>query len=320
MPALPGFFSRAPTRSILYRSLFRSAIVLAVLSAVLTSCLSPEPRPAGAPVALDEHGQPASLLSAFFGLDGDLPLFARLLLCRGAAGKDGMPVVLSHTIDAQTLAAEDFRVFTRSGAETAPLCVTLQPAMDEGEGRTVLLIGEFGDAEEDPPVKVEVVGELLSDGATGGPVSFRGKAIEVTPLEAGPSLVLAEVIPAEQRSTSGRGSACPPDTRQVVRVTWAGGVSPPRGTDAGAIERAPYRVTVERAGGQREEIRPAAIADLGDNDNNHHLCLDTRDPAISVSFPAGQLVDPNQDLNPATKLRIKPNPGGHGRDAAKRHG
>jgi hypothetical protein len=272
------------------------------------------------PVALDEHGQSARLLSAFFGLDDDLPLFARLLLCLGAAGKDGMPVVLSHTIDAQTLAAEDFRVFTRSGAERTPLCVTLRPAMDEGEGRTVLLIGEFGDADEDPPVKVEVVGELLSDGATGGPVSFRGKAVDVTPLEAGPSLVLAEVMPAEQRATSGRGSACPADTPQVIRVTWAGGVAPPSGDDAGDIERALYRVTVERAGGDRDEITPAALADLGDNDNNHHLCLDTRDPAISVYFPAGHLVDPNQDLNPATKIRIKPDIGGHGVAAAKRQG
>ena len=100
-----------------------------------------------APVALDASGQPARLLSAFYGLDDGLPFFAHLL-CLGAAGKDGMPVVLSHTVDAQTVAAEDFRVFTRSGAESTPLCVTLWPADDEGEGRTVLLIGEFGDADE----------------------------------------------------------------------------------------------------------------------------------------------------------------------------
>ena len=159
-------------------------------------------------------------------------------------------------------------------------------------------------------MKVEVVGELLSDGATGGPVSFRGPTVEVTPLEAGPSLVLAEVVPAGEWSVSGRGSRCPADTRQVIRVTWAGGVAPPNGDDAGDTERALYRVTVERADGTRDEIAPAALADLGDNDNNHHLCLDTVDPAISVAFPAGHLVDPNQDLNPDTRIDVDRGPGG----------
>jgi hypothetical protein len=168
----------------------------------------------------------------------------------------------------------------------------------------VLLIGEFGDADEDPPVKVAVVGDLLSDGATGGPVSFRGTTIQVTPLDAGPSLVLAEVVPQDEWSVPGRGSACPADTGQVIRVTWAGGVRRLDGEDAGDTERALYRVTVERADGTRDEIAPAALADLGDRDNNHHLCLDTVDPAISVAFPAGHLVDPNQDLNPDTRIGI----------------
>ncbi len=263
------------------------------------------------PVALDARGQPARLLSAFYGLDDDLP-FGAHLLCLGAAGQDGMPVVLSHTVDEQTLEAEDFRVFTRSGAGSTPLCVTLRPSVDEGERRTVLLIGEFGDAHDDPPAKVEVVGDLLSDGATGGPVSFRGTTIQVTPLDAGPSLVLAEVVPPDEWSVSGRGSACPADTRQVIRATWAGGVRPPNGDDAGDTERALYRVTVERADGTGDEIAPAALADLGDNDNNHHLCLDTVAPAISVAFPAGHLVDPNQDLNPDTRIGINRGPGGSG--------
>ncbi len=255
------------------------------------------------PVALDASGQPARLLSAFHGLDNDLPFRAHAF-CLGAAGKDGMPVVLSHTVDEETVQAEDFRVFTRSGAESTPLCVTLQPSVDEGERRTVLLIGEFGDADGDAPAKVAVVGDLLSDGATGGPVSFRGTTVQVTPLSAGPNLVLAEVVPPDERSVSGRGSACPTETRQVIRATWAGGVRPANGDDSGDTERALYRVTVERADGTRDEIAPAALADLGDNDNNHHVCLDTVDPAVSVAFPAGHLVDPNQDLNPDTRIDV----------------
>jgi hypothetical protein len=48
----------------------------------------------------------------------------------------------------------------------------------------------------------------------------------------------------------------------------------------------------------------SALAEVGDRDNNHHFCLDTVDPAISVAFPAVHLVDPNQDLNAGTRIRI----------------
>ncbi|MFL2548459.1 MAG: hypothetical protein ACJ0RH_04685, partial [Gammaproteobacteria bacterium] len=40
--------------------------------------------------------QSARPLSAFFGLDNKLPFIANVL-CFGASGEDGMPVVLSHT-------------------------------------------------------------------------------------------------------------------------------------------------------------------------------------------------------------------------------
>ena len=140
---------------------------------------------------LDENGQPPRLLSAFFGLDNKLPFRANLL-CLGASGEDGMPVVLSHTIDPETLQAEDFRVVRRSGAESTPMCATLRPSIDAGELRTVLLIGEFGNADNDPPAKVVVVDDLTSDGTVGEPVNFRGGQMHVTPLEAGPSLVWAE--------------------------------------------------------------------------------------------------------------------------------
>ena len=255
------------------------------------------------PVAQAANGETARPLSAFFGLDNALPGVANAL-CQGASGQDGMPIVLSHTVDAETVQADDFRIVTQSGSEHTPLCSTLRPASDPGELRTVLLIGEFGDATDDPPAKVLVVDDLFSDGATGDPVNFRGTETNVTPLDAGPSLVLAEVVPEDRWSTESRGSACPEGTHQVVRATWAGGVRRPDGADAGDAERALYRVTVKRPDGSSDEIVPAALADLGDNDNNHLLCLDTSAPAVSVSFPGGHLVDPNQDLNPDTQVAV----------------
>ncbi len=154
----------------------RHYVVAAGLAAVC-----PDP----APVAQAANGQAARALSAFFGLDDALPFRANRL-CLGASGKDGMPVVLSHTVDAETLQPEDFRVVTRSGTERTPICVTLRPASDPGELRTVLLIGDFGDEADDPPVKVLVVDDLFSDGVTGDRLNFRGTQTHVTPLDAGP--------------------------------------------------------------------------------------------------------------------------------------
>jgi len=258
--------------------------------------------------AIDVRGKPARLLSAFFGLDNGLP-FGANLICLGASGQDGMPVVLSHTLDPETLQPEDFQIVTRSGVERTPHCLTLRPASDPGELRTVLLVGEFGSASDDPPVSVHVVDDLLSDGALLGdagldPVNFRGTQVPVTPLEAGPFLVLAELVPESEWSLKTRGTACPVGIRQVVRVTWAGGVRLPNRDELGDEERRLYRVTVKRGDGSSDEIIPLALADLEDRDNNHLLCLDTSDPAVSVSFPGGHLVDPNRDLNPDTHIAV----------------
>lgn len=255
----------------------------------------------------DASGHSITLLSAFFGLDNNLPFRANVL-CLGASGKDGMPVVLSHTIDPETLQSEDFQVITRSGAKRTPRCVTLRPSQDAGELRTVLLIGEFGNANDDPPVSVRIVGDLISDGTGSGGVriNYRGLESAVTPLAAGPSLVLAERVPLNNLAKNTRGTNCPKGVQQVVRVTWAGGVRWPNRDEPGDAERKLYRVTVKRGDDSNHEVAPAALADLEDGDNNHLLCLDTTDTAISVSFPAGHLVDPNQDLNPDTRVTVNP--------------
>jgi hypothetical protein len=108
-----------------------------------------------------------------------------------------------------------------------------------------------------------------------------------------------------QRRTD--GDDCPTDgIRQAVRVVWAGGVTLANGDEPGDAERDLYTVTVRTADGTERQITPAALADLGDGDNNHLLCLDTADTPVSVSFPAGVLTDPNDDPNPATSVAIRP--------------
>jgi hypothetical protein len=255
----------------------------------------------------DDSGQRAELLSAFFGLDGDLPRMANLRICRGVGQTDGMPVIFSHEVDVETLQAGDFSVITQSGKRGKANCVTLAPALDPGELRTALLTGEFGDAEKDPPVRVEIVGNILS---LDGRLNFKGAAIDVTPLVEGPSLVLAEVVPENQWKLDQQGgpwsvgNGCPTGTRQVVRAVWAGGITKPSGDEVDDLERQLYTVTLAQDDGAIVEAVPFALGDLDDGDNNHLLCLDVTGRPLAVSFPAGYVTDPNEDLNPDTVVEI----------------
>jgi len=258
----------------------------------------------------DADGREATLISAFFGLDSSLPAWSTdRVACKGGGGADGMPVIFSHEVDITTLEPGDFRVTTASGAVGSITCLTLAPADDPGELRTALLAGEFGSA-KDQPVKVEIKGNVLS---LDGSVNFKGASVTVTPLEAGPTMVWAEIVPEAQWELGkpatklpwGGGSRCPLGTRQVVRVTWGGGVTKPGGRDsADDKERQLYKVTIVGPRGARNVITPFALADLDDGDNNHLLCLETTDSAASVFFPAGNLADPREDLNPDTNIAV----------------
>ena len=245
-----------------------------------------------------------TLLSAFFGLDNALP-FVVNLLCFGGAGDDGMPVVLSHRISSDSVRPEQFQITTRSGQLKTPECATLRPAGDPGERRTVLLIGEFGNADTDPPEVVTIVEDLLSD--TAAPVNFNGQSVEVTPLNEGPSMVLAESVSQDDWTVDRRGTQCPNDgVKQIIRVTWNGGVRLANGDEPGDTETHLYSVTMEPERGASYITHPIAIAELGDNDNHHFLCMDTDDKASEVSFPSGNFIDPNRDLNPDTRVMLHP--------------
>lgn len=256
----------------------------------------------------DKQGKKASLVSAFFDLDDSLPPQASRVICDGANYKDGMPVIFSHEIDVKSMQAGDFKITTYSGKIGKVHCVTLAPADDYGELRTVLVVGHYG-SKKDQPAKVEIVGNLLSIDKS---VNFKGTSISVTPLEEGPTIVMAEIIPKNKQELGkkptvlrfGGGSGCPKGTKQVVNVVWAGGITKPGGDPADDKERVQYKVTVIQKNGSITEVTPFALADLEDGDNNHRLCLDIAGTAKSVFFPAGYVTDPREDLNPDTKIII----------------
>lgn len=258
----------------------------------------------------DENGRQAVLLSGFFGIDNGLPPIGNQGICRGAAGMDGMPVIFSHEVDVETLQAGDFKVTAESGAVGEILCVTPAPATDIGELRTILVVGELGSA-EDQPANVEIVGNILSKD---GQLNFLGATTSVIGLEDGPTMEWSEVVPESQWELGkaatplpwGGGSGCPLETKQIVRVTWAGGVTKPGGDDVDDVERQAYKVTMSFGDEGEAELVPFALGDLGDGDNNHKLCLDRVGLPLKVDFPAGLMTDPREDLNPDTTIEITP--------------
>ena len=102
----------------------------------------------------------------------------------------------------------------------------------------------------------------------------------------------------------GGGNTCPEGTRQVIRATWQGGVTLPGGAEVDDTIRQAYSVTVESTETGKREVTPFALGDMGDGDNNHLLCLDVVDPAVSVHFPSGLVTDPREDLNPETRQDV----------------
>ena len=233
----------------------------------------------------------ASILAVYYGLD-ELPMAASLLCGAIVAGQDGVPVTFSVQLDAATVAPEDFVVETARGARVTPDCATLAPATEPLELRTVLLTGTFGTAGAQLRA-VEVVG-VLYDLDGNGITGLRSE--DVTPLEDGPSLVLAErYLP----TNPGIDGECPTGTAQVVQLVWEGGVTGPASATLGEPQR--LGVFVRLADGNT--VQPIALAD-DDPDNYVYACLDAASPAIEISVAAGLFHDPGDDANPATSAPV----------------
>lgn len=235
--------------------------------------------------------EPPRMVSAFFGLDNALPKIATQFHPE-APGKDGMPVTFSRRVlGGPIVNPKAFTVKTRSGALRQPLFATTAPASALGKGHTVLLIGDLGSEPADPPVSVEVTGELPLEGGANG----KGLSAPVIPLADGPTLVLALGYKAGEFPCD-----TPARTRQVVVAIWAGGVKPKPGADDAAHLKG-YRVATSQG-----EVRPIALGGLHDNDNYVFLFLATDTPAERVTFAPGIVVDPRGDVNPETSVAVSP--------------
>lgn len=240
----------------------------------------------------DEEPQ-SKILSAYHGLDA-LPAGANVLCPIAVAGEDGMPVVFSVQIDSNSVMTDAFQVETASGELVTPICATLAPALEMQEQRTVLLAGAFG-TRNAPPLAVEVVDALEDINGQ----SLQGERFtKITPLEAGPSLVLAERFEVDAPGIVGE---CPAATLQVVQITWEGGVSGPMGSRLGEPQRLGISVLLQ----DDQTVTPIALAD-DDPDNHVLVCLDIATAAVSVAAAPGLFHDPGDDPNPETSIDVNP--------------
>ena len=238
-------------------------------------------------------GQPqnSSILSAYHGLD-QLPLAASLLCGSNVAGDDGMPIGFSKQLQVDSVAPESFLVIRSNGESVVPNCATLHPADEPLEQRTVLLTSDFGTYGE-TPLRVEVTGPLLGfDGE-----SLLGVSTEdITPLEDGPRVVLAERFAPD---TNGLAGECPEGTTQVVQLTWQGGVTGPANAALGEDQRLGTLVLLEDG----TTVNPLTLVD--DDPDNHVLaCLSEDSPAQWVVVHEGLFHDPGDIANPATHAEV----------------
>lgn len=246
----------------------------------------------------------AKILSAFYGSDdvGALNPFG----FPSPDGRDGMPVVFAQELDQDSLDSLDFKVTTESGAVYYPDRVTLNPANGEGENSTVLMLGEFGSA-DNQPVYVEIVGDVYS---LDGDVNYNGESIGVVPLESGPSLVNAKIVSTDLFDT-GNFIGGIPENGLVVQTTWDGGVTKPNGQELNEDDFQYFTAIFRDENADLIEAQPAAMSDLDDGDNHQLPYFEFDEDVnvetlelVSVSVEGGFVTDPNGDVNDASEVIV----------------
>ena len=244
------------------------------------------------------------ILSAFYGSDdvGGLNPFG----FPAPDDRDGMPVVFAQELDQDTLDSADFKITTESGAVYYPNRATLSPADGESENSTVLMLGEFGSA-DDQPISVEIVGDLYS---LDDDVNYKGKSIGVVPLESGPSLVNAKIVSTDLFDTNNFIGEIP-ENGLVVQTTWDGGVTKPNGQELNEDDLQYFTATFLDENVDLIVAQPTGMSDLDDGDN-HQLPYFEFDEGVnvetlvlvSVSVEGGFVTDPNDDVNDASEVIV----------------
>lgn len=283
--------------------IFKQLLVLIFAISMLLSCSVRAPKILESETVPEvDKTREIKILTAFFGLDNKLPRRTNLIY-PNAYGKDGMPLVFSHELDPNTIEGIDFEVTTQDGAVHILDVASLQPANEEFELRTILLIGEYGSYPNNQPISVKVVGDLMT--RTGQ--NFKGQTIKVIPLEDGPILSYAEYFTIDEKYPyvkKGDGCDCPKEeTKMVVKAVWSGGVRAINGKELGEDESSAFVISMLK-GKDTIQVTPFKLADLSDNDNNIDLCLKEDGIPIRLEVKENTAIDPRDDKNPKTQIKV----------------
>jgi hypothetical protein len=221
---------------------------------------------------------------------------------------DGMPITFSWLINPASIDPADFNVIRSDGTVIVPAFATLRPANESNETQTILLTGDFGDAESGVrPVRVRLVGQLVGS----PPGSKRSEAFSdlVSPpirrLSAGPSIVDAWRI--DPALLTNDANACTVGSA-FVRVVWSGGITDfPTGNEVGVAVTRAYRLTYLHRG-KTVTGAPLEIGDLNDGDNMHDLSFSAtpaRAKLLTITLPGRHEEDPNGDPNSFQVFRFR---------------
>lgn len=244
----------------------------------------------GSPPPRDSSAEPSSDESPLASEPAPAILSARLSRVDDPEldGRDGVLVVFDLEVDAASL---DPRAFVVSRATTGPVrpeMAVLAPANEDDENRSVMLVGDFGDATpQGQPTHVAVSGPLFSEGRR---LSGLGASIEA--FELPPRIVALTAMTPAARRCEGAGA--------LVRTYWSDDL---RGVEPDDLAR--IRVELDEG-----SVHPLRFDDHStehgeaSQDNVLDLCLADGAPARRVRVEAGAFQDAAGHGSAAADLEI----------------
>ena len=218
---------------------------------------------------------------------------------------DGMPVVFNFPLK-ELPEKEALEVTLSDGTTTTPDCLMLNPANEENEMDTLLLLGQFGDGAKNTvhPVQVSVVGSIMLV-APDGEVDAKGVSYQnegdMNYLDSSVRLSYARMWDVSQFSEGTHYPTWPlpsstypntcealyPSTTHIIRMAFSGGITLDGVTSVRPNTQGIFTV---RGISSPEEIPYLGLADLGktvsveegsmyesDGDNYLDICMDLGD-------------------------------------------